>query len=262
VFVACGTGEFPALSTAEHAAAVRVAVEVAGGRVPVLAGAGGALPHAVANARAAADAGADGILLLPPYLVSGPPAGLRAWASEVVGATGLPAILYGRDNARYTPSVVAELAADPRVVGYKDGTGDLDLVQRIVVALRRAGRELVLFNGLPTAEWTMPAYAGIGVHRYSSAVFAFLPEVATAFRRALRAGDDARVLELLEGFYDPFVALRDRVPGYAVSLVKAGVTLRGQVAAGSVRAPLVDPSPADLAELDRLVARGLELADG
>ena len=121
---------------------------------------------------------------------------------------------------------------------------------------------LVTFNGLPTAEWTMPAYAGIGVHRYSSAVFAFLPEVATAFWRALRDGDETRVTQLLDGFYDPFVALRDQVPGYAVSLVKAGVTLRGTVAAGAVRPPLADPSPEHLAELERLVERGLELADG
>jgi 5-dehydro-4-deoxyglucarate dehydratase len=262
VFVACGTGEFSALSVAEHAAAVRVAVDVTAGAVPVLAGTGGPLPHACATARQAADAGADGVLLLPPYLVAGPPEGLRAWAAAVVAAGDLPAVLYGRDTARYTPDVVAELAADPRVVGYKDGTGDLELVQRIGTALRRAGRDLLLFNGLPTAELTMPAYRGAGVHRWSSAVFAFLPEVACAFAAALTAGDDERVRALIDGFYEPFTALRDRVPGYAVALVKAGVTLRGEVAAGSVRPPLVDPSPADLAELRRLVDRGSALAGG
>ena len=108
----------------------------------------------------------------------------------------------------------------------------------------------------------MPAYRGLGVHRYSSAVFAFLPEVATAFAAALAGGDRKRVDILIDGFYEPLVALRDRVPGYAVSLVKAGVTLRGEVDAGSVRAPLVDPAPADVAELRRLVACGLELAGG
>jgi len=262
VFVACGTGEFAALSPAEHAAAVRVAVDVVAGAVPVVAGAGGALAAAQACVREAAGAGADGVLLLPPYLVGGPPAGLGAWVEQVLAAADLPAILYGRANARYSPALVAELAGHPLVAGYKDGIGDLDLMQRIVVALRRAGRDLLLFNGLPTAELTMPAYRGLGVHRWSSAVFAFLPELATAFATALAAGDDKRVETLIDGFYEPLVALRDRVPGYAVSLVKAGVTLRGEVDAGSVRPPLVDPAPADVAELRRLVACGLELAGG
>jgi 5-dehydro-4-deoxyglucarate dehydratase len=262
VFVACGTGEFAALSLGEHAEAVRLAVRVTGGAVPVVAGAGGALPNARACARQAADAGADGLLLLPPYLAEGPPAGLRAWVLSVLDAAELPVVLYGRGTARYTPELVAELAGHPRVVGYKDGTGDLDLVQRIVVALRRAGEDLLLFNGLPTAELTMPAYRGLGVGRWSSAVFAFLPEVATAFAAALEAGDDDGVHRLLDGFYEPLVRLRDRVPGYAVALVKWGVTLRGVVDAGCVRPPLADPSPEDLAELRRLVDRGLGLVRG
>jgi 5-dehydro-4-deoxyglucarate dehydratase len=264
VFVACGTGELSALSVAEHAAAVRVAVGVVrgltGDAVPVVAGAGGPLPVAREQVRQAADAGADGVLLLPPYLAEGPAAGLRAWAEAAVSAAEVPVILYGRANARYTPELVAELATHPLVAGYKDGTGDVDLVQRIVVALRRAGRDLLLFNGLPTAELTMPAYRGLGVHRYSSAVFAFLPELATVYAAALADGDDARVAELLEGFYEPFGALRDRVPGYAVALVKAGVSVRGVIDAGSVRPPLVDPSAADLAVLRRLVDQGLALA--
>src|SRR5579884_70431 len=69
VFAACGTGEFHALSPSEHAAAINTAVSVTGGRVPVYAGVGGPLPVACAQARAAREAGADGLLLLPPYLV-------------------------------------------------------------------------------------------------------------------------------------------------------------------------------------------------
>ncbi|MBB6078761.1 dihydrodipicolinate synthase/N-acetylneuraminate lyase [Streptomyces paradoxus] len=115
------------------------------------------------------------------------------------------------------------------------------------------------FNGLPTAEMTAPAYRGVGVELYSSAVFAFAPEIALAFHRALADGDDALVSRLLDEFYGPLVALRDEVPGYAVSLVKAGVTLRG-LDVGGVRAPLLDPAPEHIARLAKLLDHGLEVA--
>ena len=82
VFPACGTGEFHALSTDEAAQVVRSTVETVAGRVPVVAGAGGPLGHAIGVARAAADAGADALLVLPPYLVGGPQAGLIAYRTE------------------------------------------------------------------------------------------------------------------------------------------------------------------------------------
>lgn len=103
---------------------------------------------------------------------------------------------------------------------------------------------------------TAPAYQGIGVGLYSSAVFAFAPEIALAFHRALAEGDETLVATLLDEFYGPLVALRDEVPGYAVALVKAGVTLRGQDV-GGVRAPLVDPTPEHVARLAKLIDHGL-----
>jgi hypothetical protein len=85
-----------------------------------------------------------------------------------------------------------------------------------------------MLNGMPTAELSVPAFAGLGVRSYSSAVFSFVPELAWAFYRASTDGDEAARLQLLEGFYRPFAELRDRVRGYAVALIKAGVgiTLR------------------------------------
>lgn len=132
-------------------------------------------------------------------------------------------------------------------------------MQRIVLAVREtAGREFTFFNGLPTAEMTVPAYRGIGVSLYSSAVFCFLPEVALAFYKAVNAGDDDLVHRLLSGFYRPLVELRDLVPGYAVSLIKAGVTLRG-LDAGGVRPPLLDAAPEHVARLEKLIAAGLDM---
>ncbi|WP_214416062.1 5-dehydro-4-deoxyglucarate dehydratase [Sphaerisporangium fuscum] len=260
VFAACGTGEFNALGLDEYERVVRIAVEATAGRVPVLSGAGGSLPFARSCAEAAARAGAGGLLLLPPYLVNAPVRGLVKYVEQVSAATELPAIVYQRGNARFTPEAAVELAAMPNVMGFKDGLGDLDLLQRIVLAVRQAGhREFTFFNGLPTAEMTVPAYRGIGVNLYSSAVFCFVPEVALAFHKAVTAGDGEMVQRLLAGFYRPLVELRDLVPGYAVALVKAGVTLRG-LDAGPVRPPLVDAAPEHVARLERLIGKGLEIA--
>lgn len=258
VFAACGTGEFHALDADEHELVVLTAVEAVNAAVPVFAGTGGPLPHAIACARRAEAAGADGLLVLPPYLVAGPGDGLVAYVEAVAAATGLPLVLYQRGGVRFTPESVARLARHPRVVGFKDGLGDLDLMQRIVLAVRaEAGEGFLFFNGMPTAEQTQAAYRAIGVPLYSSAVFCFAPHVSTAFHHALATGDDATRTRLLAEFFTPLVRLRDQVPGYAVSLVKAAVRLRG-LDAGAVRPPLTDPSPAHLDQLRQLLA----VADG
>lgn len=260
LFAACGTGELHALDTAEHELVVRIAVQEAAGRVPVFAGVGGSVATAVTLARAAERAGADGLLLLPPYLVDAPQQGLYAYAETVAGATELPLIAYHRGNSVYQPQTAARIAALPTVIGIKDGYGDLDLLARMMAAVRPAvadvGKPFQFFNGLPTAELTMPGYRGTGVTLYSSAVFAFAPEIALGFHRALTAGDRDRAESLLRRFFIPFAALRSRVPGYAVALVKAGVRARG-LDVGGVRPPLVDPDPDDMAELERILDDGL-----
>ncbi|MEE1938936.1 5-dehydro-4-deoxyglucarate dehydratase [Streptomyces sp. TRM 70361] len=259
VFVACGTGEFPALSLEEIEACTRVAVAATAGRVPVYAAAGGPLPIARSQARCAERVGADGLLLLPPYLVSSPPQGLLRYVEEVAAASALPVIVYQRANAVLTPHSAAELTRLPGVIGIKDGLGDMELMHRIVRAVRReAGEDFLFFNGLPTAEMTMHAYRAMGVPLYSSAAFAFAPEVALDFHRAFTGGDDARARLLLDEFFVPLVTLRNEVPGYAVSLVKAGVRMRG-LPVGGVRAPLMDPTPAHLDRLEKLVDHGLRL---
>ncbi|KAB8195656.1 5-dehydro-4-deoxyglucarate dehydratase [Nonomuraea phyllanthi] len=260
VFAACGTGEFSALDLDEHSRVVSTAVSATAGRVPVFAGAGGPLPAAKAIARAAAEQGADGLLLMPPYLVSGPPTGLVRYVREVAATVDLPVIIYQRGTARFTPAAVAELIEMPNIVGFKDGLGDFDLLQRIILTVRAAtGKEFTFFNGLPTAELTVPAYRGLGVNLYSSAVFAFAPQISLAFYKAVTGGDEVLAQRLLTDFYLPLVELRDRVPGYAVSLVKAGVRARG-LEVGGVRAPLVDPSPEHVAALERIIAQGLDIA--
>lgn len=263
VFAACGTGEYHSLTAREVGTVIGAsvaAVAEAGTGVPVLGGAGGPLGHALDAARAAEDAGASGLLVLPPYLVNAPVDGLVRYVEAIADATALELVVYHRANARFTPEAVARLAADPQIVGFKDGVGDVAVAQEVVLAVEATGRtDFQFFNGLLTAELSQSAYRGIGVPLYSSAVFAMAPSVANAYYRALEAGDEGRRRELLDGFFRPLVALRDAVPGYAVSLIKAGVRLGG-LEVGGVRPPLVDPRPEHLAELERILAVGRELA--
>ena len=261
VFACCGTGEFHALTPEEFEACVRTAVEETAGRVPVVAGAGYGTALAVRYARLAEAAGADGLLAMPPYLVVAGQEGLLRHYREVAAATALPVIVYQRDNAVFTPETVVELARTEGIIGLKDGLGDLDLMQRIVSAVRtEVPGDFLYFNGLPTAEQTQLAYQAIGVPLYSSAVFCFAPEIALAFHRALIDGDRATAERLLDGFYRPFVELRARGRGYAVSLVKAGVRMRG-LDVGEVRPPLHEPGEDHVKQLAEIIERGYALLE-
>ncbi|MFD5637889.1 5-dehydro-4-deoxyglucarate dehydratase [Streptomyces sp. NPDC127077] len=261
VFACCGTGEFHALVPEEFETCVRAAVEAAEGRVPVIAGAGYGTALAVRYARLAEAAGADGLLAMPPYLVTAGQEGLLRHYREIAAATSLDVIVYQRDNAVFTPASVVELARTEGIIGFKDGLGDLDLMQRIVSAVRsEAPGDFLYFNGLPTAELTGLAYRGLGITLYSSAVFCFAPEIALAFHRALNTGDDVTVNRLLDGFYRPFVDLRARGRGYAVALVKAGVRLRG-LDVGEVRPPLHEPAEDHVKQLAQLIDRGYALIE-
>ena len=255
VFPACGTGEFAALDEDEYREVITAAVDVVAGRLPVVAGIGYGWAQARRFARIAEAAGADALLVLPHYLSRAPQDGLVEQLRRIADATPLPLIAYQRDHVAFTPESVRRIAEIPTVVGLKDGHSDLDRLQRLTLA---APEGFLFFNGAATAEIQARAYATVGVPAYSSAVHAFAPEIAGAFFRALKAGDEATTERLLRDFYVPFVELRDTTPGYAVSLVKAAARLRG-LPVGPVRAPLTDPGPAHLAELERLLTRGLDL---
>jgi 5-dehydro-4-deoxyglucarate dehydratase len=257
VFVACGTGEFSALEQDEYAGVVRAAVEAVAGRVPVFAGAGGPVRTARRFADRAKDAGADGILLLPPYLTE---ASGRGLADYVRAATreDLPTIVYNRANARFNEDSAVTVAGLPQVIGFKDGAGDLDLLARIVRAVRDSGNDpsFLFFNGMPTAEVTQRAYRAIGVPLYSSAAFAFAPTVALAYYDALERDDQETLAALERAFYHPLARLRAKGAGYAVSLIKAGVELAGYPS-GGVRPPLTEVAPKHRQELGSILAAGL-----
>jgi 5-dehydro-4-deoxyglucarate dehydratase len=278
VFAACGTGEFSALEPGEYAEVVRAAVAAVAGRVPVFAGAGGPVRTARGYSDLAAAAGADGVLLLPPYLTEASGPGLVAYVREAT-RSDLPVIVYNRANARFDERSAVAVARLPQVIGFKDGAGDLDLMSRIVRAVHdeaehnEAGHNgaghngaehngaehntFLFFNGMPTAEVTQRAYRAIGVPLYSSAAFAFAPRVALGYYDALEAADVTTLEALERSFYHPLARLRARGAGYAVSLIKAGVELAGY-RSGGVRPPLTEVAPEHREELARILAAGLD----
>ena len=252
LFAAGGTGEGFSLTFEETDRVVRAAVDEVSGTVPVLAPTTGSTANAVAQAEAAAAAGADGILLMPPYLTEGSQAGLVEHVSRVCDATGLGVVVYSRANAVLTDVSVATLAdRNPTLVGFKDGVGRIEQMTRIYA---RVGDRLTYVGGLPTAETFALPLLQLGVSTYSSALFNFAPQFAIDFYDAVRAQDRDEVYRRLNEFVIPYLDIRDRTPGYAVSIVKGGLAAIGRPA-GPVRPPLTDLSDAEVAELRDLIAR-------
>ena len=246
-----GAGELFSMSLAEHERVVRATVRAANG-VPVIGGVGYGTPLACEMAQAVERAGGDAILLLPPYLIRSEQEGLFRHIRMVCESTSLAVIPYSRDNAVLDPITMIRLAeACPNVIALKDGTGDIPGVNLI---RSRIGNRLAIVNGAPTAEVFAPQFQDAGVLSYSSAVFTFLPMVARQYFAALRAGDRGLVKVMLDEFYTPIVALRDRKRGYSVSIVKAGLKVVG-ASAGPVRPPLVDFDADEEAMLAALVAK-------
>jgi len=258
IFVCAGTGEFFSLVLEEFQEAVAAAVEEVAGALPVLAGCGYSTALAARFARAAETAGADGLLLLPPYLVQPEQEGLYRHVRAVAESVGIGIILYHRDNALYGARTVARLAEIPTVVGFKDGHGNLEQFGRIALEL---GDRLAYMNGMPTAEMTYPSFYALGCRGYSSALSNFAPHVTLAFHRAVAGGDVATQREILTHVIEPICAVRDLRKGYAVAYVKAAVNLLGLLGpegAGPVRPPLVDLDAEHRAALKRVLDGVLE----
>ena len=236
LFAAGGTGEFFSLAPSEIPAIVRAA-KASAGNTPIIAGCGYGTVMAVDIAKQAEKAGADGILLLPHYLIDAPQDGLFAHVKAVCDAVGIGVMVYNRDNAILQADTLARLCdVCPNLVGFKDGSGDIGLVRQITATI---GDRLMYLGGMPTAELFAEAYLGAGFTTYSSAVFNFVPGLACDFYDKLRGGDRAGCEAILRDFFYPFMAIRNRRKGYAVAAIKAGVRLQG-FDAGPVRPPLSD----------------------
>ncbi|WMT85940.1 5-dehydro-4-deoxyglucarate dehydratase [Pelagibacterium sp. 26DY04] len=250
LFAAGGTGEFFSLAPDEIPTIVAAAKEAAGGKTAIVSGCGYGTEMAVSIAKSVEKAGADGILLLPHYLIDAPQDGLYEHVKTVCQSVGIGVMVYNRDNSILQADTIARLCeACPNLVGFKDGSGDIGLVRQITATM---GDRLTYLGGMPTAELFAEAYLAAGFTTYSSAVFNFVPGLAVEFYKALRGGDRARCEAILKEFFYPFMAIRSRRKGYAVAAVKAGVRLQG-FDAGPVRAPLSDLTKEEEAMLEALI---------
>jgi 5-dehydro-4-deoxyglucarate dehydratase len=251
LFAAGGTGEFFSLTLEEYKKVVRAASEEVPDGLPLLAGVGYGTRIAIEFAQAAEANGADGLLVLPPYLVRSEQEGLRRHLEAICRSVGIGVIAYNRDNAVLAAETVARVAeACPNLIGFKDGVGDIELLN--AVRYRMADR-LILIGGMPTAEVHASAAAAVGMTTYSSAIYNFAPDIAVRFYRALTAGRKSEIDELIRGFFMPYLAIRNRRAGYAVAIVKAATRIVG-IDCGSVRTPLLDLTTEEEAQLAALMA--------
>lgn len=250
LFAAGGTGEYFSLTLEEFSRVVDTAVRTCQGHTPILAGAGGPTRTAIAFAREAQSMGAAGILLMPHYLTEAPEEGIARHVREVCDSVDIGVLLYNRGQCHLSAPLLEQLAEQcPNLIGFKDGVGN---VEHMVRVRRRLGDRFAYLGGLPTAEVFAQAYRAMGVPVYSSAVFNFVPEMATRFYEAVKTGDDATVGHLLDTFFLPMLEIRNRKAGYAVSIVKAGTRIIGRPS-GPVRAPLVDLDAQEEAALRKLI---------
>jgi len=246
--VPCGTtGEAATLSFEEHYRVIEISVQVAAGRVPVIAGCGSndtatALRH---MAKAAA-LGADAALVVCPYYNKPSQAGLLAHFSALAAASDLPIILYNvpsRTVADLSVETTATLSALPTIVGIKDASGNLPRV----TALRGLCPDFVQLSG--NDDMTL-GYMAMGGHGCISVTANVAPRLCAEFQAACARGDYAAARDLNDRLYPLHAALfSDASPGpakYALAkLGRLGETLR---------LPITPPSEASRALVDAALA--------
>lgn len=251
LFAAGGTGEFFSLEPREYSSIIKTAVDTCDGLVPILAGIGGPTRVAIQYAQEAERLGAKGILLLPHYLTETNQDGVAAHVDQICKSVRLGVVVYNRNVCRLQPHHLEKLAeSNPNLIGYKDGLGDIELMVSI---RRRMGERLSYLGGLPTAEVYAAPYKAMGVPVYSSAVFNFIPQTAMDFYHAVAKDDVATQNRLLDTFFLPYLEIRNKSAGYAVSIIKAGARIVGHDG-GPVRPPLTDLKPAEVEQLAALIA--------
>ena len=243
-----GTGELYSLTPAEVEDVVRVTVQAAAGRMPVVAGTGFNGPLGADMAKRAEKAGAGCILALPPYYINAPFEGVTAYYQEIGAATALPLMVYSRDWAVFTPDMVARLADRvPTLTFWKDGQGDARKYQRI---MQSVGDRLAWLGGL--GDDCVPGYFAVGVQAYTSSISNIAPRLSVELAEAGMARDFVRLDGLMKKYVHPLYALRERVKGYEVAVMKAAMEILG-MPAGPVRPPLCKCSEQDIADLRQLM---------
>lgn len=243
-----GTGELYSLTADEVGEITRASVEAAQGRMQVVAGTGFNVPIGIDMAKQAEKAGAHALLILPPYYQNPPEEGLYQYYESIAGATSLPVLIYSREWAAFSPKHVEELCKRiPNLHGWKDGQGDARKYQRIMNAV---GDRLAWFGGI--GDDCVPGYFAVGVQAYTSSISNIAPMLSLMLAEAGMKRDFGKLTELMNKYVHPLYAIRDRLRGYEVSVMKEAMEILG-MPAGPVRPPLVNTRPQDVEDVRKLM---------
>jgi 5-dehydro-4-deoxyglucarate dehydratase len=248
VVAAGGTGEMYSLTPAEYLRVIELTALAIEDRVPVIAGVGFGQRLGVEMAQAAEKAGADGLLVFPPYYPQADDEGLFEYYRSISQATRLGMIIYSRDWTRFTPAMVEALTALPNLIAWKDGQGDMRQLQSL---MRRVGERLVWIGG--AGDDMVGVYYSTGIRAFSSSIAAVAPALSLKLHELASANDTEALAELLETCVIPLYELRSRRKGYEVSAMKALMDLIG-LNGGPVRPPLVNVTPSEFDELRTILS--------
>jgi 4-hydroxy-tetrahydrodipicolinate synthase len=244
--VPCGTtGEVATLTAEEHRSVIAIAVEVANGRVPVIAGCGTySTAHSVERCRAAADLGADAALVVVPYYNKPSQAGLTAHFLAIADPSPLPIVVYNvpsRTVADISVETLAEIARHPKIVAVKDATGNL---ARVTAQRLACGEDFVQLSGNDDMALGFNAMGGVGCISVTANV---APKLCSDFQKATREGRSDDALALQDKLYPLHAALfTDASPAptkYALTRIRNDFP-------GELRLPLVEASDASKRAVD------------
>jgi 4-hydroxy-tetrahydrodipicolinate synthase len=244
--VPCGTtGESATLSRDEHREVIMRTVQVAKGKVPVIAGCGSySTAAAIELVRTAADVGADAALVVVPYYNKPSQAGLAAHFQAVADASPLPIIVYNvpsRTVADISVETLAAVAKHDRIVGIKDASGNLGRVSAQRLA---CGEGFIQLSGNDDMALGFNAMGGMGCISVTANV---APRLCSDFQKAMRDGNWIEAVRLQDRLYPLHAALfTDASPAptkYALTRVRAGFP-------GDLRLPLVAASEASKRSVD------------
>ena len=247
----CGSnGEIQALTLDEYRAVAEAAGGLIGGKKGLILGVGQTLRTAEAQARIARKAGADAVIIMAPYTADSNEPGLAEYYRRVAGAAEIPAFLYQTKWSGVLPLTLLDQLVDvENICMVKDENGNLSHYLNIRV---RFGDRFFWVNGM--AEPFVPSYWGLGVTTFTSGLACFMAATTDEIYRLANNGDFKRINEILNETVVPLYEIRNRKPGYKVSMIKAAMDLAG-LKGGSVRPPLIDLSPEDRRDLESLMAR-------
>ena len=244
-----GTGEVYSMTPEESIEVVRVTVKTVKGRMPIVAGVGYNTVMACHMAKKMEKAGASALLVMPPYYINAPEAGMIAYFKAINDACGLPLSFYTRDWAAFTAAQVGRLCdAVPNLKMWKDGQGDMRKYQRIMQTI---GDRLTWVGGI--GDDCAPGYFAIGCQAYTSSISNISPKMSFAIADAGLKGDRNAMNALMAKYVHPLYALRDRMKGYEVSIMKSAMDMIPGLRGGPVRPPLVNTATADIADLKKLM---------